>query len=72
MACEKWLDHYELWKEWRKNHRGPWLHEVLVLLGLAKSPMFELYRSKVYSWDGFDEELDEALNEIDRIYGEEE
>lgn len=70
MACEKWSTHYELWKEWRKNFRGPWLHEVLVLLGLAKSPTFEYFKRSRCGCE-YDEDVDELLEEIRRIYREE-
>lgn len=72
MACEKWADRYELWKEWKKGYRGPWLYEILVLLGLAKSPTFEHFKTVramrangVYNMD-----LDAMLEELERIYGE--
>ena len=69
MACEKWVDRYELWKEWQKNCRNPWLHKILVLLGLAKSPTFEYYR-RFRLGDTDNEEFDALLREILREYKE--
>lgn len=72
MACEKRVDRYELWKEWKKNWRGPWLYDVLVLLGLAKSPTFEHMKTvrAVRSNGIYSMELDSMLEEFERIYME--
>lgn len=61
MACEKWVDRYELWKEWQKNCRNPWLYKILVLLGLAQSPTFEHYVACRKNDKLFDEELEEMI-----------
>lgn len=62
MACEKWVDRYELWKEWQKNCRNPWLHKILVLLGLAKSPTFKYFKTRGHKSDY--ERLESTLNEL--------
>ena len=49
MACEKLPTRFEMWDEWRKSHRGPWLYEILVLLGVVGSPTFEFYQQR-YHW----------------------
>ena len=63
MPCEKLPTRFEMWEEWRKSHRGPWLYEILVLLGVVGSPTFEHYR-RFRSVCEFDEDIDGLLEEV--------
>ena len=69
MTYEKLPTRYDLWREWSGGFPAPWLHKFLVLIGIAESPAFEYYR-RVRSASVYDEDLDELLEEGERIYGE--
>lgn len=51
--------HFRKWDEWRKRNLNSKFYQLLVLLKVYKSPTFDLYITK--------QEMQEALDEINRI-----
>ena len=37
---KKIKDHVNRWNKWRKCNANSWVHKIMVLLGLRKSPTF--------------------------------
>ena len=50
------FEHFERWNIWRKHNANSWLHKLLVLVGVIKSPTFALTLTKKQT-----EEIHEAF-----------
>ena len=55
---KKLKKHLKKWNGWRKHSLNSKFHKLLVLLGIIKSPTFDLYFTK--------EELDEFCKELEK------
>lgn len=41
----------KLWYQWQKRCVNPWYHKLLVLLGIVKSPTFEMNLGFYYAME---------------------
>lgn len=59
----KFKSRYERWNKWRKRNLNGSIYKVLVLIGLQRSPTFELMPVIEAATKSFNEGVKEAIND---------